>query len=107
VKNRFQNLPFKCNLQRYAAAELCAPFPEAFARLTEYCDRLEEHYKDMMDIEFTVESGQLFILQCRSGNGRAPHRHRDGQRGAGDRAAGALHGGAQVGLCKSYNPVDP
>jgi pyruvate,orthophosphate dikinase len=71
VKNRFQNLPFKCNLQRYAAAELCAPFPEAFARLTEYCDRLEEHYKDMMDIEFTVESGQLFILQCRPGWGSA------------------------------------
>ena len=42
-------------------------YTEAFNRLNEYCDQLEDHYKDMMDIEFTVECGRLFILQCRSG----------------------------------------
>lgn len=47
--------------------ELRKPFPEAFNRLSEYCDQLEDHYKDMMDIEFTVERERLFILQCRSG----------------------------------------
>src|SRR5690606_15126594 len=30
-------------------------------------DRLEEHYRDMMDIEFTIERGKLFVLQCRVG----------------------------------------
>lgn len=47
--------------------ELRKPFPEAFSCLSEYCDQLEEHYKDMMDIEFTVERERLYILQCRSG----------------------------------------
>ena len=28
---------------------------------------MEDHYKDMQDIEFTIEKGKLFILQCRSG----------------------------------------
>ena len=31
------------------------------------CDKLEQHYRDMQDIEFTVEKGQLYILQARSG----------------------------------------
>ena len=47
--------------------ELRKPFPEAFNQLQLYCEQLEERYKDMMDIEFTVERGQLFILQCRAG----------------------------------------
>ncbi len=40
--------------------------PEAFDELVETIRRLEEHYKEMQDIEFTVEDGKLFLLQTRS-----------------------------------------
>ena len=40
--------------------------PEAFGQLTDTMRRLEEHYKDMQDIEFTVEEGRLYLLQTRS-----------------------------------------
>jgi pyruvate, orthophosphate dikinase len=40
--------------------------PEAFERLTDTMRRLEEHYKDVQDIEFTVEEGRLYLLQTRS-----------------------------------------
>ena len=40
--------------------------PKAFGQLTETMRRLEEHYKDMQDIEFTVEEGRLYLLQTRS-----------------------------------------
>jgi pyruvate,orthophosphate dikinase len=40
--------------------------PEAFEQLTETMRRLEEHYKDMQDIEFTVEDGRLYLLQTRT-----------------------------------------
>ena len=41
--------------------------PEAYARLTATLDRLEAHYRDMQDIEFTVEDGTLYLLQTRTG----------------------------------------
>ncbi len=41
--------------------------PKAYKELTEICRRLERHYKDMMDIEFTVQDGKLYMLQCRVG----------------------------------------
>ena len=41
--------------------------PEAYKELVENCSILEKHYKDMQDIEFTVQEGRLFMLQCRSG----------------------------------------
>ena len=41
--------------------------PEAFAAFTEICDRLEKHYRDMQDLEFTIERGKLWMLQTRSG----------------------------------------
>ena len=41
--------------------------PDAFEQLTETMQRLEEHYRDMQDIEFTVEDGRLYLLQTRSG----------------------------------------
>jgi len=41
--------------------------PEAYAQLVEVYKRLEVHYKDMQDIEFTIERGSLFILQTRNG----------------------------------------
>ena len=42
-------------------------FPEVFAELSETFETLENHYKDMQDIEFTVERGKLWLLQTRSG----------------------------------------
>ena len=42
-------------------------FPEAFAQFKEVCKTLEEHYRDMQDMEFTVEHGKLFMLQTRNG----------------------------------------
>ncbi|CAI0466463.1 unnamed protein product [Linum tenue] len=41
--------------------------PEAYKELVENCEILERHYKDMMDIEFTVQENRLWMLQCRSG----------------------------------------
>jgi pyruvate,orthophosphate dikinase len=41
--------------------------PEAYQELTETMRRLEEHYRDMQDIEFSVEEGRLYLLQTRSG----------------------------------------
>jgi pyruvate,orthophosphate dikinase len=41
--------------------------PEAFAAFTEVCARLETHYRDMLDLEFTIERGKLWMLQVRSG----------------------------------------
>jgi pyruvate,orthophosphate dikinase len=41
--------------------------PDAYDRLVETLERLEEHYREMQDIEFTVEDGALFLLQTRTG----------------------------------------
>ncbi len=41
--------------------------PKAYENLEKYASKLEEHYKDMQDIEFTIEEGNLYILQTRSG----------------------------------------
>ena len=48
--------------------------PEAFEQLVETMRRLEEHYRDMQDIEFTVEEGRLYLLQTRSGKRTARRR---------------------------------
>jgi pyruvate,orthophosphate dikinase len=41
--------------------------PAAYAKLKAICDRLEAHYRDMQDVEFTIQDGRLFMLQTRSG----------------------------------------
>jgi pyruvate,orthophosphate dikinase len=41
--------------------------PEAFAELTRFYEKLERHYRDMQDLEFTIEKGKLWMLQTRSG----------------------------------------
>ena len=41
--------------------------PEAFAEFQTICDKLEAHYRDMQDLEFTIERGKLWMLQARSG----------------------------------------
>ncbi len=46
--------------------------PEAYADFVKVCDILENHYRDMQDMEFTVEHGKLYMLQCRNGKRTAP-----------------------------------
>ena len=48
-------------------AEMENKFPEAFAEFKEVCANLENHYRDMQDMEFTVEHGKLYMLQTRNG----------------------------------------
>jgi pyruvate,orthophosphate dikinase len=48
-------------------AEMEQKFPEAFAQFKEVCSILENHYRDMQDMEFTVEHGKLYMLQTRNG----------------------------------------
>ena len=48
-------------------AEMEEKFPEAFKEFKEVCKTLEEHYRDMQDMEFTVEHGKLYMLQTRNG----------------------------------------
>jgi pyruvate,orthophosphate dikinase len=49
------------------AASMEESMPEVYAELARVFDLLEQHYRDMQDIEFTVERGKLFMLQTRSG----------------------------------------
>ncbi len=48
-------------------SEMEQKFPEAFAEFSKVCETLENHYRDMQDMEFTVEHGKLFMLQTRNG----------------------------------------
>jgi len=61
------------NAQSEQLATLEATMPTIYKQLFEIQNRLEKHYKDMQDIEFTIEKGRLFMLQCRVGkrNGTA------------------------------------
>jgi len=47
--------------------EMEQKFPEAFKQFKEVCSTLEKHYRDMQDMEFTVENGKLYMLQTRNG----------------------------------------
>ncbi|MBR5471052.1 MAG: pyruvate, phosphate dikinase, partial [Oscillibacter sp.] len=48
-------------------SEMADKFPEAFAQFENVCKILENHYRDMQDMEFTVENGKLYMLQTRNG----------------------------------------
>ncbi|MBQ8622944.1 MAG: pyruvate, phosphate dikinase [Oscillospiraceae bacterium] len=48
-------------------AQMEEKFPEAYAQFVEVCKTLENHYRDMQDMEFTVEHGKLYMLQTRNG----------------------------------------
>ena len=48
-------------------AQMEEKFPEAYAQFVEVCGILENHYRDMQDMEFTVENGKLYMLQTRNG----------------------------------------
>jgi len=53
-------------------SEMANKFPEAFAQFEKVCAILEDHYRDMQDMEFTVENGKLYMLQTRNGKRTAP-----------------------------------
>ena len=48
-------------------AQMAEQFPEAYSDFVKVCSLLENHYHDMQDMEFTVENGKLYMLQCRNG----------------------------------------
>ena len=48
-------------------AEMADKFPEAFEQFKKVCETLENHYRDMQDMEFTVENKKLYMLQTRNG----------------------------------------
>ena len=48
-------------------SQMAQQFPEAFAQFEQVCAMLEDHYRDMQDMEFTVENGKLYMLQTRNG----------------------------------------
>ncbi|HEV8580838.1 MAG TPA: pyruvate, phosphate dikinase [Thermoanaerobaculia bacterium] len=51
---------------------LGADFPEAHRQLEEICGRLERHFRDMQDVEFTIQHGTLYMLQTRAGKRTGP-----------------------------------
>ncbi|MCA0360610.1 MAG: pyruvate, phosphate dikinase [Armatimonadetes bacterium] len=53
-------------------SELEKQNPEVYKEFVAHCDKLEHHYKDMQDLEFTIEHGRLFMLQCRNGKRTGP-----------------------------------
>ena len=52
--------------------QMAEKFPEAYAQFVDVCKTLEDHYRDMQDMEFTVEHGKLYMLQTRNGKRTAP-----------------------------------
>jgi pyruvate,orthophosphate dikinase len=48
-------------------ANMVGELPDAYAEFIDVCDKLEEHYREMQDVEFTVERGKLWMLQTRDG----------------------------------------
>ena len=48
-------------------AQMEQKFPQAYADFVKVCGVLENHYRDMQDMEFTIENGKLYMLQCRNG----------------------------------------
>lgn len=53
-------------------SELGKQNPDVYAEFVALSEKLERHYKDMQDLEFTIEHGRLFMLQCRSGKRTGP-----------------------------------
>ena len=68
-----------------AIAQMREACPTVYGQFEEIADRLEKHYRDVQDLEFTVERGKLYMLQTRNAKrtarGRREDRRRDGARG--------------------------
>ena len=60
-------VPLPCLLYTSHISEMEEKFPEAFVQFKNVCETLEKHYRDMQDMEFTVEHGKLYMLQTRNG----------------------------------------
>jgi pyruvate,orthophosphate dikinase len=56
-----------CKSEKEAETSLEEEMPELYDQLYQFCKKLEDHYKEMQDIEFTIQNGKLFILQTRNG----------------------------------------
>ena len=78
--------------------EMATEFPAIHKQLTELCALLENHYRDMQDIEFTIERGKLYVLQTRSG--------KRGARAAVRIAVDLVHEG-RIGKDKALLMVEP
>jgi pyruvate,orthophosphate dikinase len=53
-------------------SQMCDEMPEVYTQFTEIAERLEHHYRDVQDLEFTIERGTLYMLQTRSAKRTAP-----------------------------------
>ena len=53
-------------------SQMAEKFPQAYEEFVAVCNKLEDRYRDMQDMEFTVENRKLYMLQCRSGKRTAP-----------------------------------
>ncbi|MDQ7794099.1 MAG: pyruvate, phosphate dikinase [bacterium] len=78
--------------------ELAGEWPEVYAELERYAGLLEAHYRDLQDIEFTVEQGKLYILQTRAGKRTAA---------ASIRVAVDLVGEGRISREEALQRVDP
>ncbi|MBX3193112.1 MAG: pyruvate, phosphate dikinase [Labilithrix sp.] len=58
--------PMPLSASKSAEESLEKRMPEAFARLVDIAGRLEKHFRDVQDLEFTIQEGKLYMLQCRS-----------------------------------------
>ncbi len=80
--------------------------PEVFAEFERTCDLLETHYRDMQDMEFTVEDGKLWMLQTRSGK-RTAQRLAADRGGHGERGADHPRGGGAAHRPDRARPAAP
>ena len=85
--------------------------PEVYAEFQRIAERLEQHYHDVQDLEFTIERGRLYMLQTRSAKRTAARRREDrgrhGRRGHHHRARGAAAHRAGAGRPAAARPVRP
>ncbi|MBM3324875.1 MAG: pyruvate, phosphate dikinase, partial [Calditrichaeota bacterium] len=65
-----QGVPEEERKRRYTSLEEMMPGP--YHQLVDICETLEKHFRDMMDIEFTIQDGKLWMLQCRVGKRTGP-----------------------------------
>src|SRR5712691_5684445 len=78
--------------------EMRARLPEAYDQLLDTMTRLEQHYRDMQDIEFTIEEGRLYLLQTRSAKRTAA---------AALKAAVDMTGEGLIGREEAISRIDP
>ena len=78
--------------------------PEVYHQLREITTRLEQHYKDVQDFEFTIQDGKLYMLQTRNGKRTGPGGGAD-CRGDGERRPADPERGAAARGARAVEPV--